>query len=44
MQTDSRELLARGSKWAEAIGEHFHGVPPEGRIITPEELLYAKWF
>ncbi|MGB2840141.1 MAG: biotin carboxylase [Actinomycetes bacterium] len=44
MQTDSRELLARGSKWAKAIGEEFHGIPPEGRVITPEELLYAKWF
>ncbi|MCZ3386836.1 MAG: biotin carboxylase [Actinomycetia bacterium] len=44
MQTDSRELLTRGSKWAKAIGEQFHGIPPEGRVIMPEELLYAKWF
>jgi biotin carboxylase len=44
MQTDSRRLLDRGVKWARAIGEQFEGVPPEGRVVTPEELLYAKWF
>ena len=44
MQTDSRQLLDRGVKWAEAIGEQFEGVAPEGRVVTPEELLYTKWF
>ncbi len=44
MQTDSRKLLDRGVMWARAIGEQFEGVPPEGRVVTPEELLYAKWF
>jgi len=44
MQTDSRQLLDRGVKWARAIGGEFDGVPPEGRVVTPEELLFAKWF
>jgi biotin carboxylase len=44
MQTDSRQLLDRGVNWALAIGGQFQGVPPEGRVVTPQELLYAKWF
>jgi hypothetical protein len=44
MQSDDRELLERGVLWAKAIGEQFHGTPPEGRVVTPQELLYAKWF
>ncbi len=44
MQSDRRELLARGVAWAKAIGEQFHGEPPQGRVVTPQELLYAKWF
>jgi len=44
MQTDSRKLLDRGVDWARAIGNQFQGVPPEGRVFTPQELLYAKWF
>lgn len=44
MQTDDRSLLDRGVGWAKAIGGQFEGTPPEGRVVTPEELLYTKWF
>jgi hypothetical protein len=44
MQSDQRQLLERGVLWAKAIGEQFHGTPPEGRVVTPQELLYGKWF
>jgi biotin carboxylase len=44
MQSDRRELLARGVAWATAIGGEFQGEPPQGRVVTPQELLYAKWF
>jgi biotin carboxylase len=44
MQTDSRQLLERGVKWAKALGDQLEGIPPEGRVVTPQEQLYAKWF
>jgi hypothetical protein len=44
MQTDARELLERGANWAKALGSQFGGEPPAGRIVTPQEQLYAKWF
>jgi biotin carboxylase len=44
MQSDDRQLLDRGVLWAKAIGEQFQGTPPEGRVVTPQELLYGKWF
>jgi len=44
MQTDTRQLLERGVRWAEAIGGEFSGEPPTGRVVTPAELLYGKWF
>jgi hypothetical protein len=44
MQSDRRELLSRGVAWAKAIGEQFQGEPPQGRVVTPQEQLYAKWF
>ena len=44
MQSDDRELLERGVLWGKAIGEQFRGTPPEGRVVTPQELLYGKWF
>jgi hypothetical protein len=44
MQTDARELLDRGANWAKALGSQFGGEPPAGRIVTPQEQLYAKWF
>ncbi len=44
MQTDTRELLERGVRWAEAMGAQFQGEPPQGRVVTPQELLYGKWF
>jgi len=44
MQSDDRQLLDRGVLWAKAIGDQFHGTPPEGRVVTPQEQLYGKWF
>ena len=44
MQSDERELLDRGVGWAKAMGAQFHGEPPQGRVVTPQELLYGKWF
>jgi hypothetical protein len=44
MQSDQRELLDRGVGWAKAMGAEFAGEPPQGRVVTPQELLYGKWF
>ncbi len=44
MQSDERELLDRGVGWAKAMGAQFQGEAPQGRVVTPQELLYGKWF